>query len=202
MRFDQRLNVLRSFQGWLDLRLRRFLTTTHQIRGLPVNVCNTRPEISTADVIVRLDRALGLIDQYTPHYGRHLRRDFSGILVQRYPCRGAYFPDSRRCLVELTFTVNPTITEPQIAATILHEAMHARLHVLGLPLEMSDRARQERFCRRAEIEFGRLVPGGDPVVERALGTLGLGDDDVAPEIDWHLAARRVAEADRDAMRPR
>jgi hypothetical protein len=106
--------------------------------------------------------------------------------------------DSRICLVELTFIVHETISEPQIAATILHEAMHARLHALGFPLEMEDRARQERFCRRAEIEFGRLVPGGDPVVARALQSLSLEDGDVAPDIDWRLAAKRVAEADRRA----
>ena len=64
------------------------------------------------------------------------------------------------CLVELTFAVNPDFSDAEVAATILHEAMHARLHNLGFPLEMADRARQERFCRRAEIEFGSLVPGG------------------------------------------
>jgi hypothetical protein len=63
---------------------------------------------------------------------------------------------------------------------------------------MEDRARQERFCRRAEIEFGQLVPGGEPVVDRALQSLSLGDADVAPDIDWRLAAKRVAEADQRA----
>lgn len=175
-------------------------TSRHHLRGLPVLVHNTRPDIDTARVVARLERALELIDSHTPHYGRHLRRDFAGILVQRYPCRGAYLPDSRTCLVELTFTVHETISEPEIAATILHEAMHARLHALGFPLEMADRARQERFCRRAEIEFGRLVPGGEPVLERALQSLALEDADVAPDIDWRLAAARVAEADRRARR--
>jgi hypothetical protein len=82
-----------------------------------------------------------------------------------------HLPAQRACLVELTFTVNRDFTASQIAATILHEAMHARLHSLGFPLEMADRARQERFCRRAEIEFGRAVPDGAPIVERALATL-------------------------------
>lgn len=173
-----------------------------RLRGLDVTVNNTRADIETGEVLARLERALELIDRHTPHYGRHLRRDFAGIVVERYACRGAYFPDSRRCLVELTFCVNPTISEPQIAATMLHEAMHARLLALGFPLEMADRARQERFCRRAEIEFGRRVPGGEPVVERALAALGLEDGDVAPEIDWRLAAERVAEADRKLSRRR
>jgi len=75
--------------------------STHLLRGLAVSVHNTRPEIATPAVLERLERALGLIDRYTPHYGRHLRRDFAGLRVERYACRGAFFPDSRICLVEL-----------------------------------------------------------------------------------------------------
>jgi hypothetical protein len=77
--------------------------------------------------------------------------------------------------------------------------MHARLHAVGFPLEMEDRARQERFCRRAEIEFGTLVPGGEPVVERARRTSDLSDEEVAPEIDPRIAAQRIAEVDRAAL---
>ncbi|MBA2626606.1 MAG: hypothetical protein H0U85_01185, partial [Gemmatimonadales bacterium] len=96
--------------------------------------------------------------------------------------------------VELTFTVNPAFSLAEVAATILHEAMHARLHSLGLALD--DSRRQERFCRSAEIDFGMVVPGGEPVVARARAALGLADEEIAPAIDPALAARRVAEADR------
>lgn len=181
---------------WLAAGALRLRSTHHRIRDIPVLVDNSRPDISTAAVLERLGDALDLIDRYTPHYGRHLRRDLAGILVRRYPCRGAYLPESRLCLVELTFAVHPGISVAQIAATILHEGMHARLHALGFPLEMADRARQERFCRRAEIELGRLAPGGAAVLERALASLELSDRDVAPDIDWQVAARRVEEADR------
>jgi hypothetical protein len=177
---------------------RRLVTSRHTVRGFSVTVVNTRPDIATAEVVGRLGNALALIEQHTPQYARHLRRDFSGFLVQRYACRGAYFPDTRLCMVELTFCVNDTITEAQIAATILHEGMHARLHALGFPLEMEDRARQERFCRKAEIEFGRLVPDGAAILDRAFQALALEDQDVAPVIDERLAAERVARADRDA----
>ena len=174
-------------------------TTTATIRGLPVLVQNSRPDIATADVLRRLDESLALIERYVPHHFRRLARDFSSILVQRYACRGAFIPDQGVCLVELTFTVNPEFSPAQIAATILHEAMHARLHRLGFPLEMADRARQERFCRRAEIEFGRAVPGGAAIVERALAGLELRDDEVAPVIDPALAARRVARVEQEAL---
>ena len=172
----------------------------HEVRGIPVAVNNTRPDIDTVDVLARLERALALIEQHVPHHFRHLKRDFAYILVQRFACRGAYFHEQRACLVELTFTVNPDFSDAEIAATILHEAMHARLHRLGFPLEMADRARQERFCRRAEIEFGQLVPNGELVVERARMTVDLTDEDVAPVIDPDLAARRIAEVDRQAAR--
>jgi len=172
--------------------------TEHSVRGIPVLVNNTRPDIDTNEVMARLDRTLALIEQYVPHHFRHLKRDFTYIVVERFACRGAYFHQQHACLVELTFTVNPVFSDAEVAATILHEAMHARLHRLGFPLEMEDRARQERFCRRAEIEFGELVPSGDRVIARANATLLASDEDVAPVIDPRLAAQRIAEADRRA----
>ncbi len=175
---------------------------TATVHGLPVVVHNTRPDIPTGRVLARLDEALGLIAHHTPHHFRRLRRDFDRVLVQRYACRGAYLPDQHTCLVELTFLDNRDFSASQIAATILHEAMHARLHRLGFPLAMRDRARQERFCRRAEIEFGSAVPDGAPIVERALAALHSPDEDVAPAIDPALAARRIAEIDRRARERR
>ncbi len=176
--------------------------TRHSVRGIPIVVSNTRPDIDTADVLARLDRTLALIERHVPHHFRHLKRDFAYIVVQRFACRGAYFHEQKACLVELTFTVNPDFSDAEVAATILHEAMHARLHRLGFPLEMEDRARQERFCRRAELEFGALVPNGERVIERAQWTVEQSDEDVAPVIDPDLAAQRIAEVDRQALRNR
>jgi hypothetical protein len=174
--------------------------TPHEVLGIPVIVYNTRADIDTSAVIARLERSLSLIAQYVPHHFRHLKRDFAYIVVQRFACRGAYFHEQRACLVELTFTVNPDFSDAEVAATILHEAMHARLDALGFPLEMADRARQERFCRRAEIEFGLLAPNAERVVERARWTSALSDEEVAPEIDPRLAAERIAEVDRASVR--
>jgi hypothetical protein len=169
-----------------------------RVRGLSVVVVNTRPDVATAEVLRRLDAALGLVAEHTPHRFRHLQRDVRRLVVRRYPCRGAYDPLTGECLVELTFVVNPAFNPAQVAATIVHEGAHARLHRLGFSLDMGDRERQERFCRRAEIEFGRAAPGGAPVVERALAILESEGVDVAPVIDPRLAAARVAAADRRA----
>ena len=194
--------LARLFKKLQDLAARAAddrYTVRRTVRGLPVVVVNTRPDIDTEQVIARLDDALGLIERYQPWHFRRFHRDFSEIWVRRYPCRGAYLSQYKACLVELTFTVNPDFTTAQIAATMLHEAMHARLDRRCIEHTAENAAKHDRFCRRAEIEFGRMVPGGEPIVARALATLDAPDEDVAPAIDWQIAAQRVADVDRAAL---
>jgi hypothetical protein len=174
------------------------VVTQHQIRGFPVRVTNTRPDIELSEVLGRLAQALDLVASFAPHRFRHMRGDLAAIVVRRFPCRGAYFPQSRECLVELTFTVNPAHGVGEIAASIVHEATHARIaHRCGsLPEQL--RPREERICRRAELEFGLALPDGAVVLERARRSLAMTDTDVAPVIDWTEAARRVAGVDARA----
>ncbi|HET9454712.1 MAG TPA: hypothetical protein VFO66_10550 [Gemmatimonadaceae bacterium] len=167
------------------------------MRGFTVVVENTRPDIATADVLTRLDESLALIERHQPWRLRHLRRDLRQLRVTRFPTRGAYFPEHRACLVELTFLARRDIGPATVASTIVHEGLHARVHAMGVAEEGRDRAREERICRRAELEFGQSLPPeiGAPVVERAVASLQLADDDVAPDIDWEEAMRRTREVD-------
>jgi hypothetical protein len=75
--------------------------------------------------------------------------------------------------------------------------MHARVHRMGVSEIGRDRAREERICRRAELELGQALPPdiGAPVIERAIASLELDDRDVAPEIDWEEAMRRTRAVD-------
>ena len=174
------------------------LTERRQLRGLPVRILNTRSDIATTEVVDRLTQALDLIAGYAPRRFRRLRQDFAGIVVRRFPCRGAFFPDSRECLVELTFTVNRRHALAEIAASIVHEATHARVAQMCGPLPPEQRPREERLCRKAELEFGLALPDGAVVVERARSSLTLADQEVAPAVDWAEAARRVAAVDTQA----
>jgi hypothetical protein len=193
--------------------LRRLLATlagsmpraeVHTVRGFRVIVENTRPDIATADVLARLAEALALVERYQPWRLRHLRRDLRQFRVARYPCRGAYIPGERSCVTELTFLARRDITAAPVAASIIHEGMHARVDCAGVRPEARHRAREERICRRAELDFGHALPPalGAPVVERALASLALPDDDVAPTIDWEEALRRQTAVDRAAERTR
>lgn len=172
----------------------------HNVRGFRVLVQNSRLDIATADVLARLDDALGLIGQYQPWRLAHLKRDLLEFRVARFPCRGAYFPDERTCMTELTFLNRRDITAATVASSIVHEGIHARVDRMGVRRENRDRAGEERLCRRAELDFGRALPAelGDPVVSRALESLSLADAEVAPEIDWAVALDRQRAVDRAA----
>ncbi|HEX6630553.1 MAG TPA: hypothetical protein VF048_05660 [Gemmatimonadaceae bacterium] len=198
--------MIGRFMDELRGRLRRAVAEaqgmeTHEIRGFHVVVENTRPDIETARVLARLDDALGLIERYQPWRLAHLRRDLRRIRVARFPCRGAYFPLERTCLTELTFLARTDITAAPVASSIVHEGMHARVSEMGVSPEQRDAAREERLCRRAELEFGLSLPPtlGAPVVERAAASLTLADADVAPAIDWNEALARQAAVDRGAL---
>ena len=168
------------------------------VRGFQVVVENSRPDIDTGAVLQRLDDALGLIDAWQPWRLRHMRRDVSHFWIVRYPCRGAYFPGTRACMTELTFLARRDITAAPVAASILHEGMHARTYAMLTSPSSFDSAREERICRRAELGFGQALPAelGAPVIERAMASLMLDDEGVAPTIDWTEAQRRQDEVDR------
>jgi len=190
-----------GFLSWVRGGERGRETEEHQIRGISVVVENTRPDIATADVLHRLDEALALIERHQPWRFRHLQRDLRHIWVVRYPCRGAYLPGQRVCMTELTFLNRRDISPAPVASSILHEGMHARVDHMGLRPESRDSAREERLCRRAELEFGRALPPelGADVIERAEWSLMLPDEHVAPVVDWNEARRRQDEVDREAL---
>ena len=180
---------------------------TRTIDRIPVEVVNSRDDISTERVFRRAEAVIGRVREYQPWRLAHIRRDIAGIIVMRYACRAAYFPDQRLCMLELTFMANEQFSDSQVAASFVHEGMHAHLDHLArrygvMPFAQA-RARHERICRRAELDFGLAVPDGGPVVQRAVESMRLADDDVAPAIEWGEAARRVAEVDRaQALSPR
>ena len=195
-------------RGWLDRVVAAVrgqdATGSVQVRvveGFRVEVVNTRADIDTEKVFARAASVLARVRQYQPARLAHLQRDVERILVERFACRAAYFSDTHTCLLELTFMVNPEFSDSQVAASLVHEGMHARLDRLverfGITSFAEDPARHERICRRAELHFGTAVPDGRPVIERALATMSLEDDEVAPAIDWSQAARNIADADRN-----
>lgn len=196
----------RSWWGELGEHVRRVAAEArgmekHEVRGIEVIVENTRADIDTGRVLQRLDESLELIERYQPWRLAHLRRDLRRINVKRFPCRGAYFPLERSVVTELTFLARTDIGPATVASSIVHEGIHARVSEMGVSPENRDLAREERLCRRAELEFGLALPPdiGAPVVERARASLALEDYEVAPAIDWGEALARQAAVDRGEL---
>ena len=158
------------------------------IDGVTVWFLNERADIDNTHLIARFTEALALIGEHMPHNLRRLRTDVTRIWVKRWPNRGIFFHDTRIMVIDTTFVVNPTFVPAQVAATILHEGVHARITAMGVDRRFTNIADEERLCRRAEIHFGQRAPGGDAVVARALEILALSDEEVAPRIS-------LAEAD-------
>lgn len=187
--------------SWLARLLGRG-AAPRRLHGVAVELQNGRPDIDDDIVLARLDEALSLIARYAPARLRHLQRDVRGIRVMRFPTRGAYFPDERIILTELTFLARRDISASPVASSILHESVHARVHAFRLRVGGQSSApdamaREERLCRRAELAFGRALPAelGAPVIERAMATLTMADADVAPVVNWALAAERQRAVD-------
>jgi hypothetical protein len=177
-----------------------------EVLGVRVVVLNTRPDIATSFVLARFSDALSLIERYQPWRLRHLRRDADRIRIAAFPSRGVYFPGERTVVTELSFLAREAeFTPAQVAASILHEGVHARIHEmgvhLGFDLARRDMAREERICRRAEIAFGRALPEalGAPVIARAADALALDDAGVAPDVNWSEALAAKTRADQEAV---
>lgn len=166
------------------------------IDGVPAWFLNERADIDDAQLQSRFAEALGLIGRYMPRNLRRLRRDVQCIWVKRWPNRGVFFHDTRIMVIDTTFVVNPTFTLAQVAATILHEGVHARVTAMRVDRRRTNIADEERMCRRAEITFGEQAPGGAPVVARAREILGLSDDEVAPGIDIAVAEAKLRDLRR------
>ena len=185
---------------------RRATRVTREVHGMPVVVENPYPNIDNDFVLGRLDAALALIERQQPNRYAHFRRDVRKLWITRYPARGVYFPGERTVMAEVTFLNRPDISTAQLAASILHEGVHARVHRMGVRLGFSRKwpmADEERLCRRAEIAFARTLPPAEaaPVLARAEAVIrpDTSNEAAAPTVDWREAHFNKFAADVEQM---
>ena len=131
-------------------------------------------EMEAEPILRRIEEALLLIKRYDRIRYDRLLRDLQRVWVLLLPSSIAIFEygiytceiDTRYCLAETT-------TPELLAATIVHEATHARLWRRGIRYEEAQRPRIEEICLRREIAFGAKLPNGEAVRDQAERTLGL-----------------------------
>lgn len=160
------------------------------IRDIPV-VAQRTEEQGWTEIFGAMEAAIALVAAHHPVWIGRMRRDVAEIRVFRHPpCRGAFDPASRVIILDSYFVC--TFPTPVVAASLVHEATHARIAAAAPHLRYSEaRARHERICRRSEVRFAARLPGGSAaeILARAGGALRGSDEEVAPPMDAAAAAR-------------
>jgi len=138
------------------------LCDSGQIDGLPLVFWKNK-EIEFR----RVEEALGLIKKYDRIRYNRLMHDLERIwVVPLSGAVGAFDTFTGSCKLDPRIVLaGPPET---IAAVIVHEAAHARLHRCGIRYEEDERARVEAACTRRELAFAAKLPDGEWVREQAV----------------------------------
>jgi hypothetical protein len=126
--------------------------------------------------ISRLQEALALIQQELPVRGASLRRHLSKILVAAGG--GPFYSiPLRACVVDAPLLM--TASTAEIAATVLHEATHARILWWGIGYGKDARRRVETLCVNVELELLARLPNCERIVQSRTASLARGWWDAA-----------------------
>ena len=152
---------VRTAPVWFD-KLLRWLYHGRDVDGVWVGATD---ELILEKVIA----ALRMIEVHDPVRYRRLTQDLPRLWVVTFlPGAVATYSDRlRACRLSEEFVVHDDTTVEMIAATIVHEATHARLDNCRIRYEEGLRARIEAVCFRREIAFAAKLPDGLVVREHA-----------------------------------
>jgi hypothetical protein len=103
-------------------------------------------------VMRRVEETLRLIKTYDERRYKRLISDLSRVWVRLVPGGlGKYTHSLRACELDERFVLAETSPPEMIAATIVHEATHARLWRFGFGYDENVRGRVEAVCVRREL---------------------------------------------------
>jgi hypothetical protein len=143
-------------------RLLLWLSTHKTIDGLYVSVADNSPTLQ------KVEEALNLIRVHDRRRYDRLRHDLVRVWVRLLPgdlaCFNAAFG---ACELDTRFVLEHS--PETIAATIVHEAAHARLWHAGIEYVEEARQRIEEICMRQELAFAARLPDGTIVRESVEG---------------------------------
>lgn len=122
----------------------------------------------------RVEEALGLIKKYDRLRYNRIIKDLERVWVRLLPgALGKYTHSLRACELDERFVLADTSPPEVIAATIVHEATHARLWRCGIGYDESLRHRVEAVCCRREVAFASKLPNGERVREKVQDYLAI-----------------------------
>ena len=152
----------------IPLFTRRMLrrSVSRRVDGLWIGTLLEGDKAETA--LRRVEDALSLIKTCDrPRYDR-LRRDLERVWVLVLTgALGSYNESLRACQLDPRHVLDENASSDVIAATIVHEATHARLLRCGVDYDEEKRFRVEAVCFRRERAFAARLSNGEQVREMA-----------------------------------
>jgi hypothetical protein len=149
---------------FVGLRLGILLAERRQVRGLLI--LDMSLSAAAAPEIARVADALELIEREDPRrFARIVHDARRVVLIPAAGSAGEYWHHFRAIVLDVGHV---RAAEPvALAATIIHEATHARIKRAGIPSPPALRERIELRCVAEEISFVTKFPGSDGFVQRA-----------------------------------
>lgn len=118
--------------------------------------------------LYRIEQALNLIKAHDPVRYQRLLRDLERVWALMIVGGLGQFDEAlSACKIDQRFILDESKSAEQIAATIVHEATHARLATYGISYDEPIRHRIEAICIRREMAFARRLPNGALVWDEA-----------------------------------
>src|SRR6266404_3234344 len=163
-----------SLRGCVDT-LSYWCSRKCQVRGFDVGILLQSKSRRSA-ILVKLERSLGLIAQYSPVQNRRVQCNLARLFVFRIPPNLAeYHPNSRMCFIDCDYLISKKLLPEELAMTIVHETTHANLTRRGFGYDPATRSQVERICVRAEIAFAKRLPDGASLAQSAIASLDRGE---------------------------
>jgi hypothetical protein len=144
----------------------------------------------TDAMLVRVEEALALIREFDPVRYKYVCKDLDRIVVvPLHGPSGQFTPETFTCEIDCHYVKRDDIASELIAAVIVHEAAHARLHRKGIGYPEPLRVRIEDFCVRQEWLFGGKLKNGDEVRAQADRYFDAPPPDLSNEAFWKRRAK-------------
>jgi hypothetical protein len=168
-------------------KLVNWLTERRTVHGLSLSMYIESAPLKTDHLWPKLQAALDLIAAHHPVWIRRMQQMNNSVNIRRIPGTRARLIENHKTILDPYLLAD--FLPAQVAASIVHEATHARLRWYGVAFRMETLAQEERMCRRAELRFGKRlqaagIEGAHAVVARAATALAAKDEEVGVAIDW------------------
>jgi hypothetical protein len=145
-----------------------WFSTSREIDGLWVGTTESKPH----PALRRVEEALRLIKSHDMLNYSRVTHDLDRIWVNLIPSSQAHYdPSLNACVIDERYALEETTSIANIASSLVHEAIHARLDRWGVAYIEDRRTRIEAICRRRELNFLTKLPESGRLREEVMRSL-------------------------------